>query len=136
MNILSRYKKQQKKTQELKILSIRWLDHSVRPHLIDIFFRAVSAARERHAKALQNYDGKEDVASNNEEDQYNYYAPVTSNPRNERKLTASATSTNLLGKEKEKPNVVTMTESYAKMQMYPILEELVEVEVDEDCEYC
>ena len=47
----------------------------------------------------------------------------------------------MLAPEKEKPSVVTMTESYAKMQMYPILEE-VELVVEEpaeengDCEYC
>ena len=92
---------------------------------------------------MDYFEGISVYANDDNQAQYNYGEAVTTDPsRNERKLTAaSAASANLLAPEKEKPSVVTMTESYAKMQMYPILEEVELVleepaEENEDCEYC
>ena len=53
-------------------------------------------------------------------------------------------STNLLVKQDSNtipPNVVTMTEPYAKIQMFPLLEQLASVVEEpenqqDDCEYC
>ena len=94
---------------------------------------------------MDYFEGISVYANDDNQAQYNYGEAVTTDPsRNERKLTAAsaAASANLLAPEKEKPSVVTMTESYAKMQMYPILED-VELVVEEpaeneneDCEYC
>ena len=86
---------------------------------------------------MDYFEGISVYANDDNQAQYNYGEAVTTDPsRNERKLTtasASAASANLLAPEKEKPSVVTMTESYAKMQMYPILEE-VELVVEEPAE--